>query len=197
MNTIYKPIPSPYKTRTNTVRKVIDARNDNHPIRNELRKLCGNPYNLHVSFVEDEESLKQFSHISGFVAILCRIELNGVLIAEGRGSVVISRMNRNLERSLYTALNGSFLSAANHATRVFDSLRLNDAGQQKATQEFGEKYESVLEEVAEPATLKQKSYLAQLAQTKLDASEREEFLANLETMTKDEASEAIQNFVGE
>jgi hypothetical protein len=99
-------------------------------------------------------------------------------------------MNRNIERSVHMAMNGAFLSAANGATKVFDSLRVAAYDQERSRQ-LGEAYRPNLGP-SEPATDKQKSYLRQLVSLRVDESEWEQWQSQIDSFDREEASDAIQ-----
>ena len=188
MNTTYnKNIVSPFQTQMKQPSNIIDIRDKNHPVRDEIRKLCNATYDIKVSFEEDTATLNSFSHIPGLVAILCKFTKEGQVIAFGRSCAVFSRMNRYMERTISTAINGSFLSASNNAIKVFEALRMN---------EVGEVDKPVQYEEADLATEKQKSYLLTLSE-KLPFSERERWQReiNNKLLTRLEASDKISTLL--
>lgn len=172
-NTLNKRILSPLQPK---VKPVIDVRGENHPVREEVKKLCGNPFSLEVSFQEDTDTLKNLN-IPGLVGVLCILKLNGKIIAFGRSVSVFSKLNKYIERTISASIGGSFLSAANNAIKVLESIRANGG---EETEEF--------EEIEEPASEKQRSYLKSLLGSEADEDE-------INALTKDQASERIQELV--
>lgn len=175
MNTYNKGVVSPFQPKVNRF-----ASSDS-PVSQEVKRFCGNSYTLEVSFQEDIDTLKQFRHIPNLIAVLCIIKKDGQVISLGRSWAVFSRLNKYLERTISTTINGSFLSATNNATKVLESFRANDD-------------ESISIE-PELATDKQKNYLNTLIQEKVPAHERDEWLKELVNISRSEASDKIASLL--
>ena len=181
-------IVSPFQPQMKQPSNVIDIRDKNHPVRDEIRKLCNAKYSIQVSFEEDTVTLNSFSHIPGLVSILCRFtNKDGQIIAYGRSCAVFSRMNRYMERTISTAINGSFLSASNNAIKIFEALRMNESEQVDKPVQYEE---------SDLATPKQKSYLITLLE-KLPSSERERWQREINNslLTRLEASDKISTLL--
>ena len=194
MNTMYKtdykPIPSPFQ-QIRPARNTMNIRSDGHPVQKEIQKMC-ETYQFTAEFAEDTETLSYFPHISGLVAIKCTLKRDGQVVAFGRSCAVFSRLNKYVERTISTAINGSFLSAANNACKVFDVLRTLDTEKQ-ITQKFAEpQYEE-----SDQATDKQKSLLESLVAKKVSSSsEREHWLEQINgNLSKFDASELISSLL--
>ena len=188
MNKTYNQnIISPFQTQMKQPSNVIDIRDKNHPVRDEIRKLCSAKYSIQVSFEEDTVTLNSFNHIPGLVAILCKFTKDGKVIAYGRSCAVFSRMNRYMERTISTAINGSFLSASNNAIKIFEALRMNESEQVDKPVQYEE---------SDLATPKQKSYLLTLSE-KLPLSERERWQREINNslLTRLEASDKISTLL--
>jgi len=170
MNTYNKEVVSPFQPRINRF-----ANSDN-PVSQEVRNLCNTSYTLEVSFQEDVDTLKQFRHIPNLIAIMCIIKKDGQVISLGRSWAVFSRLNKYLERTISTAINGSFLSATNNASKVLESFRM-----------------SVDDSSMEPdlATDKQKNYLNTLIQEKVPVNEIDNWIKELSNISRSEASDKI------
>jgi len=170
MNTYNKEVISPFQPRINRF-----ANSDN-PVSQEVRNLCNISYTLEVSFQEDVDTLKQFRHIPNLIAIMCIIKKDGQVISLGRSWAVFGRLNKYLERTISTAINGSFLSATNNASKVLESFRM-----------------SVDDSSMEPelATDKQKNYLNTLIQEKVPINERDNWIKELSNISRSEASDKI------
>ena len=192
-NTTYnnKRILSPLQPR---IQPVIDIRNENHPAREIIRKLCTTSHNLKITFEEDVSTLDHFRHIPGFIAILCKFTKDGQTIAFGRSCSVFSRMNKQVERTISSAINGSFLSAANNATKVFEALRMS-----QPEEETGQKFEEMNNQLQyrdDPASSKQKSYLLQLIDSNVEnEDERDQLKSEVDRISKEKASEMIEGFL--
>jgi len=186
-NTTYsRKILSPIQPK---VKPVIDVRGENHPIREEVKRLCGNPFTLEVSFKEDTETLKNLN-IPGLVGVLCTLKLSGQVIAFGRSVSVFSKLNKYLDRTISASINGSFLSATNNAVKILESIRAN-GGEEMQGFEGSLQYQEF-----QPASEKQKSYLVQLANANVeDEDERNQLKSKIEGLNKDEASKMIGGFL--
>lgn len=171
MNTYNKEVVSPFQPKINRFA------NSDSPVSQEVRSLCNTSYTLEVSFQEDVDTLKQFKHIPNLIAIMCIIKKDGQVISLGRSWAVFSRLNKYLERTISTAINGSFLSATNNASKVLESFRTNDD-------------KSMIME-PELATDKQKNYLNTLIHEKVPANERDGWFKELTNITRSEASDKI------
>lgn len=126
-------------------------------------------------------------HVEGLVAFLCSIKKDGALIGQGRGSAVLNPQNRFMHRAIRAAFNSSIVDATVKATKVFDTLA---ASIQVA--KAGLELESG---VSEGITDRQKSYLLELIQTRVaDKEDREQWMSQIDGLSKEDASLAIQQF---
>lgn len=175
-------------------KKAMDTQNPEHVMRKEIQKLCGT-YQFTATFSEDTDTLATFRHVPGLIAVQCLLkDKDGKAVGKGHGSAILTRINRGIERTAFICLNASFLSAANSACKVLDSLRL-DTHEQAAPKGLGEAYRAKQEESSDLATEKQKSYLRELVSLNVqDEAERERWEAGFDSMTKEDASEAISQF---
>ena len=173
--------------------KAMNTQNADHPIRREIQRMCGE-YQFSAQFSENTEALKSFPHISGLVAVKCLLAKDNKPLAEGVGYAILTRINKSIERTAMVCLNAAFLSACNNACKIWDSLRL-EAPALTGPKGLGEAYQ-VQEEGADDmmATARQVDYLKQLIQINLDDPEREQRLAEVGELTKEEASQAIASF---
>lgn len=160
-------------------------------MRAKLRELCGT-LKISAEFSEDAALLSTVK-TPGLVGIQCIVKNDqGAPIGVGHASSVISRINKATDRLFLGLLNGSLTSAISQAGKTLDLVRLNsmDAGRENEKDAL---YRSASQGY-ERATDKQKRYLLELASLNLDETERENFAASLDEMTKEEASRAIADF---
>lgn len=185
----YITSPSPYQQN----RKVaFDVSGKTHPVHEEIQKLLGS-YNLAITFEEDTQTIGMFKHIPGIVSFLCTIKKGDQVIGQGRGTAVISRMNKYIERTVHTAFNASLIDGIVRATKVLDALQ-PDAISQPYDTGAEESYPVKGSYEFDMITDKQKSYLLQLIYTNvMDGDERERQAANVDQLTREEASDAIQS----
>ncbi|OGI65171.1 hypothetical protein A3A95_04070 [Candidatus Nomurabacteria bacterium RIFCSPLOWO2_01_FULL_39_18] len=178
-NTLNKRILSPLQPK---VKPVIDVRGENHPVREEVKRLCGNPFTLEVSFQEDTETLKNLN-IPGLVGVLCTLKLNGSLIAFGRSVSVFSKLNKYLDRTISSSINGSFLSATNNAVKILESIRANGSEEMEGFEE-------------PEMTEKQRQYLDRLVLELDDPEDRERYLNQINSgLSRQDASDLIASLV--
>ncbi len=191
-----RPVRSPIQPRMHPVQslqqKAQDTQDPEHPIRREIRRLC-ETYHLSATFSEDTGTLSALK-TPGLIAVKCVLSLDGKPLGVGHGTAILTRINKSIERTAFICLNAAFLSAANSACKVMDSLRL-DEYDRKSPKAFGEAYKAKPEESSDLATEKQKSYARQLLSLNVeDEGDREQIASTLDSMTKDEISSLIQRF---
>ena len=174
----YRGQPSPYQIMR---KRALDVSDEKHPVREELRRHYGT-YNFTATFEEDVDTARAFKHISEYLPVICTLRKDGKVIAIGRGASVLSPMNRSIQRAVYGAINGSWLSASNNACKVFDLERMDVVSDKP-----GIAMEPVL------ATEKQRAWLRELILLNCeDDTDRQQRIEALDTLTKDEASQQIQ-----
>src|SRR3989344_4779317 len=165
------------------------------PVRTEIGKLS-KTIDLTVSFEPDNQTSEVFSEIP-VAAMICTIKYKYRIIAQGRGFSAISRLNKSIERCAYAAFNGAWMSSAGHACRIFDTMHLNRADEERDEQKtaLAEAYRARHDVNPDRATGKQKDYARQLIILNVDdESDREQIASTLDDMTKDEISSLIQRF---
>jgi len=114
--------------------------------------------------------------------------MDGKILGVGHGATAISKINRGLERALFGCLNGALMSSINVACKSLDAIRLEGSQEQ-----LGEAYRTPQGQEAQLASDKQKSYLRELILVNCeDDTDRQERINQLDTLTKQEASEQIQ-----
>ncbi len=174
METTYRNRPSPYQAMK---RQTYNVQSTEHPARREIKKLVGS-YNIQAIVEEDTQTLATFKHVPGLVAFLCTLVKDGDVIGQGRGTAAFSHSNKFISRTIKTAFNGSLIDAMIRSTRVLDTF--DEANEPR--------------EVA-PITDKQKSYLSELVSKHVTGEfELEQWASQLESMSRNEASAAIEAF---
>lgn len=209
MNTIYKkPIPSPMRPYQVAQKMAFDVQNAKHPARQEVLKNVGK-YELTAEFTEDGPTLSLFKHIPGLIAYICTLSntKTGSILGQGRGTAVLSKINRYVDRSVAVARNASLIDSVVRATKAMEALNLgaNDQGddatpidgtsEAKASYTGIELPESFNEKPTQRMiSTKQKEYLRGLVAKIKDEFQRDRFLSELDNLTSAEASQAIQQF---
>ncbi|MDP3725686.1 MAG: hypothetical protein Q8R36_00635 [bacterium] len=174
-------------------------------------------FQLVAVFWKDIETMESFKTIDGLVAYKCTLTKNGVIVAEGRGAAVLKEHNGCPNTTIKLCEKRAFVSAIIRATGLSDlfSQDLEDmplsaiqpsgavmtASESEASLaddhydnfERAEQREEENEMEPEPITDKQKEYLYSLAMQNLDESkEKEEYLANIESLSKSDACSSIR-----
>ena len=118
--------------------------------------------------------------------------MDGRPLGIGHGSTAVSRLNKGLDRALYSCLNGSLMSAINSACKSLDVIRLEGTQEQ-----LGEAYRAPQGEENQQITDKQQAYLRELIlATCEDDTDRQERINALSELTKEEASAQIKMLAG-
>ena len=128
----------------------------------------------------------------GLIAVKCELSMEGRPLGIGHGSTAVSRLNKGLDRALYSCLNGSLMSAINSACKSLDVIRLEGTQEQ-----LGEAYRAPQGEENQQITDKQQAYLRELIlATCEDDTDRQERINALSELTKEEASAQIKMLAG-
>ena len=162
------------------------------PLQAEIDKNVGS-FTITAVVEEDKATRTSFRHIPGFIAYLCTLKKGNAIIGVGRGSAILTRMNKWVDRAIRSAYAGSVIDAVIRATRTLDAMYLQSNDQKNPGYLNEETTE--IDYTPEMASERQKSYLASLVHTNIeDEDERNQWLGDLESLTKEEASEKIQYF---
>ena len=190
MKTAYKPsIISPYQAMQ---KKTFNVHDKKHPIREEIQK-CVGTYNITAVVEEDIQTQAIMKHVPGLISFLCTLLKDGRVIAQGYGSSILSSTNKFLQRAVSSAFNSALADATIRATKVLDTFRNPDKS--AVSTALNEAYEARNRNEFIGITEKQKSYLQELIQVNVtDEDERNRWESQIDQLSKDEASEAIQNF---
>lgn len=176
-NTSYKKeIPSPFQARPK-----LD------PVQEAVQQNIGK-FNLEISIEEDKETVIQLKDLPGpIIAYKCTIRRGSQVLGIGRGSNILSKINKWVDRSVRYTLNASIIDSIIQSVKALDVLYLKENGGEVLTPEtIGIDY----------ASDKQKSYLRELIRSNVfDEGKRKYWESQIELLTKDEASEKIQSFV--
>lgn len=184
MKTNYKNrIASPYQMLGEKTFRVRDKKS---PVQEEVEKNTGT-FNLTVDVKEDKETISSFKHIPNLISFITTLKNeNSEIVGIGRGSAVINRLNKFVERTVRFAFNASLIDAVVRSTKILDALYITPVSQEnidvpdEADLEgrdkpafFGE------EDMPKVATEKQRAFLNRLIDEKCDDSTKEEYLGQL------------------
>ncbi|HEY4498874.1 MAG TPA: hypothetical protein VJH94_02300 [Candidatus Paceibacterota bacterium] len=196
MQTNYKsrPVRSPFQPHPvkQAQERAMNTQDEGNPIRLMLQKLCQPNLNLCASFSPDIGVMSALNKTPGLIAVKCELSMDGRPLGIGHGSTAVSRLNKGLDRALYSCLNGSLMSAINSACKSLDVIRLEGTQEQ-----LGEAYRAPQGEENQQITDKQQAYLRELIlATCEDDTDRQERINALSELTKEEASAQIKMLAG-
>jgi len=153
-----------------------------HPIKAEIAKNIGS-FTFTATFEEDREALAAFKN-EGLIAYRCILATpDGRTLGIGHGLNVLSQENRYLSKSVKWAHSGALIAAVTNAVK-FPDLSGNPSP------DFGLNNSELVSALM--ATDRQKSYLTELIANIADDDERDVMMNELSTMSKERASELIQ-----
>ena len=168
-------IPSPFQARPklDPVQQAIE--------QNETK------FSLEISIEEDKETALQLKDLPGpIIAYKCTVRKGPQILGVGRGSNILSKINKWVDRSVRYTLNASIIDSIIQSVKALDVLYLKDNGEVLTQETIGIDY----------ASDKQKSYLRELIRSNVfDEGKRKYWESQIDLLTKDEASEKIQSFV--
>jgi len=163
------------------------------PLKEEIKKNTGS-FNLSVTVEEDVATKSLFSHIQGFIGFIATIKKDNVVLGIGRGSTILNKMNKYVERNIRFAFGSSIIDGISRSIKTMDDLFIKTSNQENPgilNEETNE-----IDYTPELASERQKSYLRQLISLNvLDERERSQWESEIDELTKDEASEKIQFFM--
>ncbi len=183
----YTNSPSPYsKIQKNTDLMTKNKMTLEEAIKSKLGRIT-----ISAEVLEDSDTICELQ-VPNIVAFLCKISVNGRVIAIGRGSSIITPQFKVIERVVGSACSSALIDGFVRSARSIESLNLATRLPNSQPPELKAKYE---EPETTPATDKQLNFLRQLINTRIvDEDEREAKLSALENVSKDDASDMIQSF---
>jgi hypothetical protein len=158
-----------------------------HPIREEIEKHLG-VYDITATFEEDMQTSSVFNH-PGLIAYLCTLKIGSRVIGQGRGMSVLSQSNRYINNSVKFAFSSALTDACVRAGKFPNAFSNDEAGPVPSFGMNSDSYSAATYQASD----KQKDFLRGLIDSKVDdEDEKNEMLSNLDTMSKQDASEMIQ-----
>lgn len=204
MKTNYKPrIASPYQV---TREKTFRMRDKKSPIQEEIEKNTGT-FTITVDVKEDKETISLFKHIPHLISFITTLKNeNNEIVGIGRGSAILNRLNKFVERTVRYAYNASLIDAMVRSTKILDALYITPSNKEntevpdEADLEGRDKpafYGN--EDMPKVATEKQREFLSRLIDEKCDDSTKEEYLGQLNSpyLSKFDCSELINSLLSE
>jgi hypothetical protein len=160
----------------------------NKNVWDEMRRCIGT-YNLSAVFEEDTQTIGTFKHIPGIVAFICTIKKGDKIIGQGRGTAVINKVNKYIERTVRASFNAALIDGIVKSTKFLDAI-YPDANPD--SQDMGVAFRQAYG--FDAITDKQKSYLLGLIQSIDDEEERNRWESQVDGLTKEDANDAIKAF---
>ncbi len=157
-----------------------------HPIRVEIEKYLG-VYDITATFEEDIQTNTVFNH-PGLIAYLCTLKIGQKVIGQGRGMSVLSQSNRYIASSTKFAFSSALTDACVRAGKFPNAFSAEADGPVPSYGLNSDSYSAATYQASDA----QKRYLTQLIDTKVDdEDEKNQMLGNLDTMSKQDASDLI------
>jgi len=145
-------------------------------------------FSLEISVEEDKETALLLKHLPGpVIAYKCTVRKGSQVLGIGRGNAILSKINKWVDRSIRYTVNASIIDSIIQSVKALDVLYLKDNTEGSAQETIGG---------IDYASDKQKNYLRELIRSNIfDEGKRKYWEAQINLLTKDEASEKIQSFV--
>ena len=174
------------KVYRNQIPSPFQARPKPDPVQEAINQNVGK-FSLEISIEEDKETATQLKDLPGpIIAYKCTIRKGSQILGVGRGSNILSKINKWVDRSVRYTLNASIIDSIVQSVKALDVLYLKDTGEVFNQETIEVDY----------ASDKQKSYLRELIRSNVfDEDKRKYWESQIDLLTKDEASEKIQSFV--
>jgi len=177
MNTVYTNNIN--GTATSIQNKTQHVQDINHPAYQEIVRNVG-AFDISVVVEEDKQTLAVFKNVPGMIAFKTTLKQSGEVIGEGRGTAVINRNNKFIERTVRLAFNNSILGAVFHSTKILDILRpeINTVSVEEDL-EGRDKPVSFADEELRYASDKQKNFLRKLIDSNCDVDSKAKYISQL------------------
>src|SRR3989344_7991921 len=89
-------------------RKPVMAKNERDPLSDTVQECIGS-FDVTATFEKDESTLALLKNVEGLVAFICTLKRNGEVISQGRGSAIVNRKSRFIDRAVSTAFGSAFV----------------------------------------------------------------------------------------
>lgn len=161
-------------------------------------------YSLVATFARDNETIESFRSIEGLVAFVCTLTHSGEITGQGRGAAVLESNGNDANKTIKMAQKSAFIDAVIRSTGLSDIFTsdLEDMPlasiQEEATKDSGNFFPKNQEEApdAHQITAKQRALLTTLILERVtDEEEREQFLSEVDLLSKSDASERIATLI--
>ena len=158
-------------------------------------------YSLVATFKRDTETLESFKSIDGLVAYVCTLTHSGEVVGQGRGAAVLQSHGNDANKTIKMAQKSGFIDAVIRATGLSDIFTCDledmpiESIQGEGVKNTNDYLPGPQEEVLDAITPKQKKLLTELIFERIDREEREQWLAEVDSLSKFDASERISGLL--
>ena len=211
MNPTYtRSVPSPISSFRTLSNKAFDIQDARHPVRDEISRSIGE-YNFTAVFEEDIQTIALFKHVPGLIAFICTLKRGTEVVGQGRGTAVLSKVNRYVDRTVRIAFNAALIDAVVRSTKALDVLNVDItdnkgpaivAGDQRHVKdgytglELPESFSEKPVSKSQGITAKQRDFLRKLVTANVkNELERDRWESEIDNLTSAQASQAIKQFV--
>lgn len=183
----YTNSPSPYSK----IQKTTDLMTKNKMTLEEAIKSKLGTVTITAEVLEDIDTINTLQ-IPNMIAFMCKVSVNGRIVALGRGSSIVTPTRKVIEYLVGSASSSAMIDGLVRCAKSIDSLNMTTKNPNSRPPELKAHYE---EPQSDPVSERQLSYLRQLINVNVhDEDERENRLSSLEQLTKEEASDMIEKF---
>jgi hypothetical protein len=178
------------------------SQNRKDPLRAEIERNVGK-ITLEITVEEDKDSINLLKHINGpIIAYKATVRKNSQIIGVGRGSSIITRINKYYDRSIRYSWNASLIDSIIQSVKTLDALYLSSTNLKETESSEYKDIEdqnfqaSYTEDLPQTATEKQRNFLSKLVEN-CDEEDKEEYLDALASpyLSKFQCSELIQKLM--
>lgn len=163
-------------------------------------------YGLSATFERDNQTMEAFAGVSGLIAYVCNLSRSGAVQGQGRGASTLEEQGSDPNKAIKMAQKSAFIDAVIRTTGLSDIFtqdvenapaRYGRASRPDPEDEEEEEEEQGGHQTEDPPiTAKQVQLLSNLImQNVQDEDRREEYLSQVEGLTRQEASDHISEFL--
>ena len=178
-----------------------------HPVFQEIAKNLG-VIHLTATVAEDTQT-RNLLKFPGVIAFICTLRKGSEIIGIGRGSTILNRMNKFIERTVKVAFNSAVIESVMQSTKMLNTLNIESGDQQSVSSAISDVIEdtepdlekrdqvaSYGDEMPKYATEKQKTF-AKVLLDKADKFTKDEYLPQLNEkyLSSFQCSQLISNLL--
>ncbi len=194
--------------KTTSVKSSFTAIDDKrHPVFQEIAKNLG-VIHLTATVAEDTQT-RNLLKFPGVIAFICTLRKGSEIIGIGRGSTILNRMNKFIERTVRVAFNSAVIDSVMQSTKMLNTLNIESGDKQSVSPAISDPVEdtepdlegrdrvaSFGDEMPKYATEKQKTFAKSLL-AKADKFTKDEYLPQLNEkyLSSFQCSQLISNLL--